>query len=355
MKSYISYKNDGSLLFVKQYAYYITNYKYNWHKDIELLLVLDGEIEVNKNGISHIMSKGDVILINSNIGHATMARKPDSIAMVIHFDPIYFSTWIKDYKNIRFKCISDATTRELPVFKNLYNTALKMASYIGKMDSISKIIYESLFHDLIGQLFIHFRPDMLNNNDAGYMTKNDNVIRIIDYLNKHFRERITLEDLTEVTGYNKSYISQIMKQNLGINYYEYLTRVRMREAVFSLANTSEKISDIAFANGFSDVKSFNTAFKDRFGKSPSQYRKMLIHSPELESSNDKIFIENTELKEIISNYMDEYHNQVDSKRLREIEMAQKNYRVEISAISDDISDVIEKLNKISLKINLSKD
>ena len=355
MKSYISYKNDGSLLFLKQYAYYITNYKYNWHKDIELLLVLDGEIEVNKNGISHIMSKGDVILINSNIGHATMAREPDSIAMVIHFDPIYFSTWIKDYKNIHFKCVSDETTRELPVFRNIYNTALKMASYTGERDSVSQIIYESLFHNLIGQLFIYFRPDMLNNNDAGYMTINENVIRIIDYLNKHFRERITLEHLAEVTGYNKSYISQIMKQNLGINYYEYLTRVRMREAVFSLTNTSEKISDIAFANGFSDVKSFNTAFRDRFGKSPSQYRKMLIHSPEMESSNDKIFIEDKKLMGIINSFMDEYNDHFEEHRVREIEKSEKNNRAEISVISEDISDVIEKLNKISLKINLSKD
>lgn len=354
MKSYISYKNERSLLHIKQYAYYITHYKYNWHKYIELLFVLEGEIEVNKNGISHIMSKGDVILINSNIGHATMARVPDSIAMVIHFDPIYFSTWIKDYKNVHFKCVSNETTRELPVFRNIYDTALKMASYTGKKDSMSRIIYESLFHNLIGQLFIYFSPDMLNNNDAGYMTTNENVIRIVDYLNKYFREKITLEHLAEVTSYNKSYISQIVKQNLGINYYEYLTRVRMREAVFSLTNTTEKISDIAFSNGFSDVKSFNTAFKDRFGKSPSQYRKMLIHSPKIESSNVKIFIEDTDLKEIINGIVEDHGNQFDKSRLQGAETVEKNYMEEVSAISDDLVDVIEKLNKISSKINLSK-
>lgn len=351
MKSYTTYRNKNNLLNIKQYAYYITHYKYNWHKDMELLLVLDGEIEVNKNGVSHIMEKGDIILINSNMGHATMARKPNSVAMVVHFDPIYFSYWIKDYKNIRFKCVSDESTRNLPEFRNIYHTVLEMASYMGSEDSVDQIIYESLFHNLIGQLFMHFRPDMLNNNDAGYIAKNENVIRLIDYLNKHFREKITLDDLVDVTGYNKSYISQIMKQNLGINYYEYLTRVRMREAVFSLTNTDEKISDIAFANGFSDVKSFNTAFKDRFGKSPSQYRKMLIHSPKLESSNDKIFIEEEMIEELISDSVKKTEHQTEEDRLRAIEASKKSFVSEVSGISRDLKAVIEKLDNMTLKIN----
>lgn len=351
MKSYTTYRNKNNLLNIKQYAYYITHYKYNWHKDMELLLVLDGEIEVNKNGVCHIMEKGDIILINSNMGHATMARKPNSVAMVVHFDPIYFSYWIKDYKNIRFKCVSDESTRNLPEFRNIYHTVLEMASYMGSEDSVDQIIYESLFHNLIGQLFMHFRPDMLNNNDAGYITKNENVIRLIDYLNKHFREKITLDDLVDVTGYNKSYISQIMKQNLGINYYEYLTRVRMREAVFSLTNTDEKISDIAFANGFSDVKSFNTAFKDRFGKSPSQYRKMLIHSPKLESSNDKIFIEEEMIEELISDSVKKTEHQTEEDRLRAIEASKKSFVSEVSGISRDLKAVIEKLDNMTLKIN----
>ena len=97
MKAYYTYDNKTSGLHLKQYAYYINSYKYNWHKDIELLLVLNGEIEVNKNGESHVMQKDDVILINSNMGHATMARKPDSIAMVIRINLDYFSAWLKNY------------------------------------------------------------------------------------------------------------------------------------------------------------------------------------------------------------------------------------------------------------------
>lgn len=351
MKSFSSHINNQSLLAIKQYAYYITNYKYNWHKDIELLIVLDGEIELNKNGVCHIMSKGDIILINSNIGHATMARESNSIAMVIHFDPVYFSTWIKDYKNIHFKCVSDESTRNLPAFRKIYNTALKMAFFMGSDDSMNNIIYESLFHELIGNLFISFKPDMLSNNDAGYMAKNENVIRIIDYLNQHFREKITLDDLADVTGYNKSYISQIMKQNLGINYYEYLTRVRMREAIFSLTNTNQRISDIAFANGFSDVKSFNTSFKDRFGKSPSQYRKLLIHTPKLESSNDKIYIEGAILQEIINESYIDSENQSAGYTAKSMETINQTLMDEVSSISNDLSGIIEKLNKITSKIN----
>ncbi len=348
MKSYFTYKSD--LLNIKQYTYYITYYKYNWHKDIEILIVLDGTIEVNKNGASHIMSKGDIILINTNMGHATMAREPNSIAMVIRFDPIYFSKWIKDYKNIRFKCISDESTKNRQEYKFIYDTALEMVNYMGTENSFDALIYESLFHKLIGGLIINFPPEIIPNNDSNNISKNDNVIRIVDYLNEHFRDKITLDDLAEVTGYNKSYISQVIKQNLGINYYEYLTRIRMREAIFALTNSKMKISDIAFANGFADVKALNTSFKERFGKSPSQYRKMLIHSSKIESSNDKDFISDS----LLNNFVNE---RFETNGVPETDGRQKsednlNHHIanEVLSISDDLNEIIDKLNGISLKI-----
>ncbi len=110
---------------------------------------------------------------------------------------------------------------------------------------------------------------------ASNKKKNDAVNKIIQYIDKNYKNKISLEELSNVSGYNKSYISQIVKLNLGINFYEYLTRIRLREATYALANLEEKISDIALSYGFSDVKSFNTAFRGSFGKTPSEYRKQI--------------------------------------------------------------------------------
>lgn len=300
MRVYSEYKRDSVGLCIKQYAYYITSYKYNWHKDVELLIVLDGEIEVNKNGESHILSKDDVILINSNTGHATMARKAKSVAMVIHFDPKYLSNWFKSYQNLHFRCISNHETKHTEKFKELVKVAKEMSMFTSMQTEKDRLIYDALFHQLIGTLVRYFSPEVKKNQELTISGKNETVFQIVNYLEKHYQERITLDNLVEVTGYNKSYISQIMKQALGINYYEYLTRIRIREAIFELTNTEEKISEIAYNSGFSDLKAFNTTFKERFGKTPSQYRKMLVMKHKVRNSGERIYIDVDTFKLLLS-------------------------------------------------------
>lgn len=81
-------------------------------------------------------------------------------------------------------------------------------------------------------------------------------------------------------------MSQLFKTCVGINFYDYLTRIRLREATLALSRSDEKILDIALAHGFADLKAFNTSFKETFRKSPTEYRKRL----NLENrSNDPLF------------------------------------------------------------------
>ncbi|WP_312460932.1 helix-turn-helix domain-containing protein, partial [Proteiniclasticum sp.] len=157
----------------------------------------------------------------------------------------------------------------------------------------------------------------------------------------------------DVTGYNKSYISQLIKQDLGINYYEYLTRVRMREAIFSLTNTTDRIADIALGNGFSDVKSFNSAFKERFGKSPSEYRKNLVHSQKQGSSHDKIYVEIEKYDEIIREWL----KNEGSKEIQED--CDKSHSIEarnriIAEVSEELRDLNERFENLELKFNKLK-
>ena len=54
------------------------------------MTVLRGVLEVCIDGASHLLRDSDVILIGSNKGHATLARQPESVAMVLHIAPDLF-------------------------------------------------------------------------------------------------------------------------------------------------------------------------------------------------------------------------------------------------------------------------
>lgn len=355
MQGFFRYENKKMALSIEQYIYYISAYRYNWHNDIELLLVLNGEIEVNKDGNSHILESGDIILINSNRGHATMARKQDSIAMVIHFDPIYFSNWIKNYQSYEFNCVSSAKTRDQLDYKEIRRKMLIMSNYTSNKpendSEQNRLIYESLFQSLIGELFIRFSPKKLSMSEHSKANKHESVMKIVEYLNKHYQDKISLEDLVDFTGYNKSYISQLMKQTLGINYYEYLTRVRMREAIYALTNTEEKISDIAYANGFSDIKAFNISFKERFGKTPSEYRRKLLYHPKVNDNSNVAYVENDICEGLVKRALEQLDE--TNQKIINIEYTDEKtqtYKDNLVEISDDLRKIVSKINKYSKEI-----
>lgn len=294
--TWINKKRDIDL---KQYVYYISAYNYNWHDAMELLIVLKGEIEVSINGENYILAEDDLIIINSNVGHATLAREPNSIAMVIHLNPIYFSCYYNDYHLLNFTCISNPKTRNHDSFMQIRKLASEMIEVIGGNKPSERIYFESLLQQLTVTLVTHFPPIEITSMEMTSNKKKTAVVqKIIQYVEKNYRNKMSLEELSKVSGYHKSYISQMIKQYLGINYYEYLTRIRLREATYDLVDLEKKISDIALNHGFSDVKSFNTAFKSSFGKTPSDYRKQLSMEENFQIVKEKRYLDEEEFKKL---------------------------------------------------------
>ena len=113
---YYSYNKANKGISLKQYIYTIGSYHYNWHNDLELLLVMNGKIEVCADDESRILEEDDMILINSNMGHATLAQEPDSIAMAIHIDPVFLKDYYENVGLLSFNLYSTKETKNQKSF-----------------------------------------------------------------------------------------------------------------------------------------------------------------------------------------------------------------------------------------------
>lgn len=273
---YCTYNKPYKNIILKQYVYKIGSYHYNWHHDLELFLVLNGQVEVCENGVSRILETDDMILINSNVGHATLAQKPDSVAMVIHIDPIFLKDYYDNVEFLSFDLWSTKETRNERPFVLLRAYLSEMILCCNKENPEQKLLFESSFYSLLHAIIKHFSPKEIQS--AAFMTnqkKLDAIDKMIKYISKNYKRKITLDRLAKESGYNSSYVSQLFKSYLGINFYDYLTRIRLREATRELSQSENKILEIALDNGFPDIKAFNSAFKENFGKSPTEYRRQL--------------------------------------------------------------------------------
>lgn len=94
------------------------------------------------------------------------------------------------------------------------------------------------------------------------------------FIQANFANLIGLESVSEHVGFNPTYFSVLFKKETGMNFLEYLTDVRMREAKRLLSDPRKTIYDVALEVGYSDVKHFSRLFTRSTGIHPSKYRKL---------------------------------------------------------------------------------
>ena len=269
------YENANANLRLEHYVYRIGSYHYNWHADFELLVVVKGSVELCASGARYVLDEDDMILINPNEGHATLGLGQDNTAMVLHIDPAFFRWYFGTDEMVSLRLVSDFARRSDPRLATIRRCLAQMMVLSARSDPASRLHYDASFYRLVSAIV----PEGSGNDDAGAIRidrkGNDAVNQLVAYIEKSYRRRITLADLARKTGYNTSYISQLFKDKLGINFSDYLTRVRLAAATAVLSSSDARVSDIAAEHGFADLKAFNTAFKKTFGKSPTEYRGLL--------------------------------------------------------------------------------
>jgi len=98
--------------------------------------------------------------------------------------------------------------------------------------------------------------------------------RVMDYIDQHLSENLTLESLAEIACFSRYHFHRIFQMVRGERLFEYIQRLRLEKSAQLLSGRPDlPVIDIALLCGFSNPASFSRAFKERFSCSPSQWRK----------------------------------------------------------------------------------
>src|SRR5205823_1395680 len=102
-----------------------------------------------------------------------------------------------------------------------------------------------------------------------------NMARARQFIEKHQAEPLSLGRVARVANISRHYFCKMFRKAAGINFIDYLSRVRVEKSKTLLLNPNSRISEAAFACGFQSMTNFNRAFKRIVGRSPTQFRKLL--------------------------------------------------------------------------------
>ena len=93
------------------------------------------------------------------------------------------------------------------------------------------------------------------------------------YAKEHTEGTLSLREFAVSHQKNAQYIGRLFQQETGMSFSQYCNEVRLKKAAACLVHGNEKIIDIAFACGFLNVSYFNRRFQEKYGMTPTEYRR----------------------------------------------------------------------------------
>lgn len=241
----------------------------HWHRSLELLMVLEGTIEITIDGNTYQLGEEDIILINSNSIHEIHSENAVMIAVQIDLSNI--DKFDQHLDGLMFDC--NSTTCDEP--DKFFGIRFTIATIIRENAHHTKgAEYKnfSLSYYLVSELLAHFQVPATEamKNQQKYTIR---LTRIIDYIQEHYAENFSLADLAEVEGLSVPYLSNFFDKYMGVKFSQYYTNVKLTHAVSDMLSTNDSIETIALRNGFTESHSFVRSFKKKYNMLPSAYRK----------------------------------------------------------------------------------
>ena len=251
---------------------YIDSIKYDGSY-YKIVCLLSGDRIVQHNNERYSVSDDAIIIANSNTSF-TFERTSNktNCYLEIYMNNKLFNNIVGDDDYLRvFRYNSDLKVFYPKKFDNQICSMLIQSIIEALKLKLGRIHMLSKIYSLISELDVEFDKGCKNEFRGA---ENYNV-KIMKYIENHFTERITLTSVCEKFHYSSTTINEIIKNNTGLTFLQFVNLLRTREAQYLLSNYSYSFKTIAEMCGYSDYSTFFRAYKKRFGISPAEYKDSL--------------------------------------------------------------------------------
>lgn len=115
-------------------------------------------------------------------------------------------------------------------------------------------------------------------NSKVYLTpqKIDEINQLLQTPEFIYDQKIKLEQFAQRVAVNSTYLNRYFNQEYGCSFLQYLTSLRIEQAEMLLRDSNAEIEDICYNTGFNSPSAFHKAFKNRYGYSPSEWRRRCL-------------------------------------------------------------------------------
>ena len=254
------------------------NYDKHCHNALEIIMPVENHYDVDASDQNYHLLPGEILIIPSGEMHALYAPETGK-RFIFQFDVSGISQ-MKGYTSIQSlmtSCLHITKLSFPQIYGDIYQILIQIRNeYFSSNEFRELAIYSHLIN-----LFVSIGRNHINDMDLFPNTKSHKQQEylqkfndVLDYIDSHYTEELTLDDIADFSGFSKYHFTRLFKQYTDSTFYDYLSFRRIKSAEELLAKPELSITEIALQSGFSSISTFNRIFKQKKGCTPSEYRSL---------------------------------------------------------------------------------
>ena len=269
-REYVTYPDDSSLRI--WYSDVPWRYEAHEHSAVEICLTLEGVVDYTVQDTIYHVRKGEVLILPPDLPHS-LNMGEDSSRYLFLFEPDMIFA-MRDVKAVirqfnRPFYLHDGSDAHI----RIRETLLKAQAIYDRGDAMWNTAcygYLLRIYAVLGQHYL--LNSRIRQRDTARSVDSEVITAAMGYINTHFRDELTLDDVAAFAGFSRFYFSRSFKKQTGYSFKDYLCQKRLQVAMDLLIRTNTPMREVAMESGFGSVATFNRVFREKKGCTPTQYR-----------------------------------------------------------------------------------
>lgn len=232
--------------------------QFHWHEELEIMCCVSGEGEMYCNRDAYVIEPRMIYLVNPYELHDLVSMD----GCVRHL-LLIGKRMLRDFgcENLRFSHrIDDPEIAEL--FDRMYREN-------EHSDEYSRHAMMALATEVLVRLCRGWSVNGADQTSEESEVKHRLAASIMEYIDRHFTEQISVSGICDEFGYSKSYICRVFREITGLTIAHQIAARRLYYADTLLTSKRYSVSECALMSGFASASYFSKVYRKMYGRAPS--------------------------------------------------------------------------------------
>lgn len=248
------------------------DFAFHYHDFNKIIILISGNINYTIEGKNYMLKPYDIVLVNAGEIHRPSVLDNSAYErIIIYVSTKFLSTYSQEDYDLNY-CFGRAKEEHSNVLRiasveksKLYQVCLELEHSFSDQAFAKELYQKILFLELMIQLN---RTAILNHiNYLDSVNSNSKLLQIMEYINQHLTEDITIDSISEHFYLSRYYLMHYFKEETGYTIGNYITEKRLLLAK-DLVQKGGSITDACYQSGFKNYSTFSRSFKKVFNTLP---------------------------------------------------------------------------------------